>query len=288
MNRNRGRDHSGWIAPLRLPLAGNPETGWQPHGLFTTTTPVLGRLSCHASVLEAGTSPHEPHGHIEEEILIMLSGQADLIVVGSGREAPGQRITVTPGSFVYYPACHRHTLENTGREPAVYLMFKWWTARKRSAKRELAASVFHLDEFADDPAGDDQAGLRYRGVFGGSTGYLGRLHAHLTTVAPGEGYPAHRDPHDVALVMLEGQIETLDGKAEPCDVVYCPAGSQHGLQCCGPEPARYLVFEFAGGADRAPLIRMAMNLRHRLRGPVKTLPGRAVRKLLRLAGLRRR
>ena len=61
---------------LPLPLSRNTETGWQPHFLFNGFTETLGHLTCHVSVLEPGVSPHPPHAHLEEEILVVLDGEA--------------------------------------------------------------------------------------------------------------------------------------------------------------------------------------------------------------------
>src|SRR5690606_38097094 len=66
------------------------------------------------------------------------------------------------------------------------------------------------------------------------------------------GYKAHRDRHDVAIVLLSGRLEA-DGKTvEPFDLLYHSAGTLHGLHNAGDAPARYLVFEFerpGGGPD---------------------------------------
>src|SRR5262249_9285940 len=57
------------------PLARDPERGWRPHPQFYGSTPVLGKIGCHVSVLDPDHSPHRPHAHLDEEILIVLDGQ---------------------------------------------------------------------------------------------------------------------------------------------------------------------------------------------------------------------
>jgi hypothetical protein len=72
------------------------------------------------------------------------------------------------------------------------------------------------------------------------------LHCHLTTLEPGAGYEEHVDPYDVAIVLLEGEIQVLGAKAGPQCVVFCAAGEPHGMFNSGESVARYLVFEFHG------------------------------------------
>jgi hypothetical protein len=83
-----------------------------------------------------------------------------------------------------------------------------------------------------------------RRVFEGPSGCLGKLHAHFTVLAPGGGYEPHRDSYDVAIVTLEGTVETLGQRVEPLSVIYYGAGELHGMRNVGTIPARYIVFEF--------------------------------------------
>src|SRR5262249_44735384 len=73
---------------------------------------------------------------------------------------------------------------------------------------------------------------------------------HLSTLAPGAGYDPHCDPYDVAMILLDGELESLDQRLTPHSVIFYPAGQPHGLKNPGAIPARYLVFEFHG-SDRA-------------------------------------
>lgn len=115
------------IRTLGLPLEENQEDGWQPYSVVRGSTPCMADLSCHVSVLSAGVSPHAPHMHSEEEILIMLKGEADLLIVNEDPVQAEIKHRLRPGSLVYYPAYQRHTLCNPGTESATYLMFKWCT-----------------------------------------------------------------------------------------------------------------------------------------------------------------
>jgi len=85
----------------------------------------------------------------------------------------------------------------------------------------------------------------------GPTSHLRKLHAHVTVLEPGDGYEPHVDAYDVAIVMLEGEVETIGARALPYDVIFYPAGEPHGMRSIGPGAARYVVFEFHGRASLA-------------------------------------
>ncbi|MCB0685696.1 MAG: phytanoyl-CoA dioxygenase family protein, partial [Saprospiraceae bacterium] len=68
------------IHQLQLPLPLEESSAWQPHYIFNGRTAGLDNVTCHVSVLRKGHSPHPPHTHREEELLIVLSGMADVIL----------------------------------------------------------------------------------------------------------------------------------------------------------------------------------------------------------------
>jgi redox-sensitive bicupin YhaK (pirin superfamily) len=54
------------------------------------------------------------------------------------------------------------------------------------------------------------------------------------------------DAYDVAIIVLEGEVETLGQRVAPHGVIFYAAGEAHGLSNPGTTTARYLVFEFHG------------------------------------------
>ena len=86
-------------------------------------------------------------------------------------------------------------------------------------------------------------------VFEGATGQLRKLQCHFSTLGPGAGYAAHRDPYDVAILVLEGEVETLGRRVGASSVVFYPGGSLHGMKNPGTSEARYAVFEFHGSGS---------------------------------------
>lgn len=229
------------IQALPVPLDPAPAE-WRPHPLFALRSGDVEALGCHVSGLRPGCSPHPPHRHAEEEILLLLDGEADLVLPELPAADGGFRHRVRRGQFAYYPAEFPHTLEAVGDRPATYFMLKWLGA-PAGGEAPLAAAVHDLG--LDRPA-ELAAGSPPRVLFDGATGWLGRFHAHLSTVAPGNGYEPHVDAHDVILVTLEGEIETLGASVGPHRVVVYGAGEPHGLRARGAAPARYLVFEMDG------------------------------------------
>jgi len=174
----------------------------------------------------------------------MLDGEADLILPGVSNARGGDRWQLRPGQFVYYPSYFAHTLETTSEQPANYMMLRWFGVRE--GKEETARLGFGLFDLRSQPGARGDAGFNFRVLFEGETRYLSKLHCHLSTLLPGAGYRPHADPYDVALVVLEGEIETLGKRIAPFGVAYYAAGTAHGIRNPTMQIARYVVFEFHG------------------------------------------
>jgi MoaA/NifB/PqqE/SkfB family radical SAM enzyme/mannose-6-phosphate isomerase-like protein (cupin superfamily) len=233
------------VHPLSVPLQPDREKAWKVHPIFRGRTKGMTELACHASVLVQGHSPHPPHAHREEEILMVLSGQADLVLPALKDQIGTDRVHVRAGQFVYYPAGFAHTLEAMGDSPVNYLLLKW---HAKSRASEGQAMTFRAsttcDALPDRDARNATRGWSNRVLFEGPTEYLKKLQSHVSTLSPGAGYDAHRDAHDVAIVVLEGEVETLGRRAGPHSVVFYAAGQPHAMSNPGTVETKYLVFEF--------------------------------------------
>jgi len=230
------------VYPLPIPLQSDGEKGFKPYAMFNGSTSDLREMDVHVSVLNQHQSPHPPHAHREEEILVLLSGEVDVLLPQARGLYGDERHPLQPGEFVYYPAHFPHTLRTTSVEPANYLMFKW-LADPTGATSPLG---FHHLSTRDPAAGPAGEPYRTRILFEGITGWLRKLHCHVSILEPGAGYAPHADAYDVAIVLLEGEIETLGQRVQPHAVVYHPAGELHGIKNPGTIAARYLVLEFHG------------------------------------------
>jgi mannose-6-phosphate isomerase-like protein (cupin superfamily) len=236
------------VCPLALPLAADAQSGFTFYPMFSGATSDLREMEVHVSSLRQNQMPHPPHTHREEEILIMLAGEADLILPEVKGPHGDERFPLKPGEFVYYPAFFPHTLRTTSEQPANYLMFKWDANAAPATKSPIAFGHFRGDASFDENA--NAAGFRTRKLLDGPTGVLRKLHAHASLLDPGAGYAPHADAYDVAIVVLEGEVETLGQRVGPGGTIFHAAGQMHGIGNPGTVRARYVVFEFHGGAAR--------------------------------------
>ena len=227
------------VESLPLPLEQDPEVGWKPHPFFRGGTPNLETIGCHASVLDPGREPHPLHRHDEEEVLIVLDGEATVVLEGADG-AEHSHHAAGRGTFAYYAAGAGHTIRNSTDAPVTYVMFKWHAdPREKDGLLETQLIPRAL-------SADGSSGFSTTTVLEGETRCLRRLQSHLTTLQPGAGYDPHVDAHDVAIVVLEGTLETLGEQVGPDSVVFYAAGESHGMRNVGDVPAIYLVFEFHG------------------------------------------
>lgn len=218
--------------------------GWIPYPILRGATPNVSEMEAHVSVLSPGNSPHPPHCHLDEELLIVLDGEAEIVIPESADPAGARIERMRPGSFVHYPAYQYHTIRNVSASPVTYLMYRWHGAPKE-VERPLRTIVQHANASAPDR---NQQGQAMRLLFEGETGFLSKLHCHETVMGAGAGYPAHEDAHDVAIVVLQGEIEANGQRLGPGGTAFHSAGTSHGVINPGTDPARYLAFEFHRGA----------------------------------------
>ena len=88
---------------------------------FKVRTPTLEQLEVHVTTLNPGKSPHPPHRHPNEEMLIIRQGTVEALVNGEWKR-------VGPGSVIFFASNQLHGLRNVGREPAVYHVINFKTA----------------------------------------------------------------------------------------------------------------------------------------------------------------
>jgi quercetin dioxygenase-like cupin family protein len=86
--------------------------------VFAAPTATLDELEYHSTTLAPGASPHAPHTHQNEEILIIKSGEVEAYVNGEWKRAP-------EGSLVFFATMVPHTVRNSGTTPATYHVVNW-------------------------------------------------------------------------------------------------------------------------------------------------------------------
>lgn len=260
------------------PPDANPGGGWESRHLFRGATPHIADFRCHVSVLARGESPHPPHAHPAEEILIVLSGEVDLILPAEQATPEGERRRLRRGQFVYYPSSYPHTLEGASEATAQYLMFKW-RADPTGEPDPMHCGVFSALERSPETDDPNPHGFRVHHLFSQPTAWLRKLGCHTSALAPGGGYEPHADAYDVAILVLDGEVETLGERVHPGGVIFYAAGEPHGMRNPGKTPAHYVVFAFHARRT-APKARKSRAMRGQPMEPPRPKPKKSSRSWL--------
>ena len=85
---------------------------------FDGPTSQLKAMTAGSLLLKPGMQPHPPHQHPEEEIMIVTSGNGEILV-------GGKKVNVGPGSMMYCESNQLHGVMNTGSEPLLFYYLKW-------------------------------------------------------------------------------------------------------------------------------------------------------------------
>ncbi len=81
-------------------------------------TPASTKFVTGRFTLPPGKSPHAPHTHPEEEVMIIESGKGEIL-------CDGKTTKIGPGSVMYATPNAVHGITNTGSEPIVFYYVKW-------------------------------------------------------------------------------------------------------------------------------------------------------------------
>jgi quercetin dioxygenase-like cupin family protein len=87
-------------------------------GVFAAPTATLDELEYHTTMLKPGASPHAPHTHQNEELIIVKEGAVEAYVNGEWKPAP-------TGSLIFFASMVPHTVRNVGTVPARYHVVNW-------------------------------------------------------------------------------------------------------------------------------------------------------------------
>ena len=97
--------------------------------VFAAPTATLDELEHHTTTLKPGGSPHPPHTHKNEEILIIKSGTVEAYVNGEWKPAP-------TGSLIFFASMVPHTVRNSGTVAARYHVVNWAALGTKPKKAE--------------------------------------------------------------------------------------------------------------------------------------------------------
>ena len=85
---------------------------------FDRPTAMCERLEMHVTQLNKKGPSHNPHSHIETEIILVISGETEMTIDGKEYKAG-------PGDFYLVNSELFHGLRNASDEPCSYFAFKW-------------------------------------------------------------------------------------------------------------------------------------------------------------------
>lgn len=85
---------------------------------FDRSTAMCERLEMHVTTLDREVQSHEPHAHMETEIILMISGETAQLI-------DGKEYTAKAGDFYFMESQSIHGIRNTSDKPTTYFAFKW-------------------------------------------------------------------------------------------------------------------------------------------------------------------
>ncbi|WP_422930825.1 cupin domain-containing protein [Singulisphaera sp. PoT] len=83
-------------------------------------TPGSSKFATGRYELMPGKSPHPPHVHPEEEVMVIESGEGEIL-------CDGKTTKIGPGSVMFTTPNVEHGINNTGDKPIVFYYIKWAT-----------------------------------------------------------------------------------------------------------------------------------------------------------------
>jgi quercetin dioxygenase-like cupin family protein len=96
---------------------------------FRAPTLTLNELESHVTTLNGGQSPHPPHTHPNEELILVKEGAVEAYVNGTWERA-------TTGSIIFFASNKPHTVRNVDSAPATYFVVNWRSADTPVAESE--------------------------------------------------------------------------------------------------------------------------------------------------------
>jgi quercetin dioxygenase-like cupin family protein len=99
-------------------LTAQPNKTGSARKVVQQATATLDELEIHITTLNPGETPHAPHKHPDEELLIVKEGTVESLVNGELKR-------VGAGSVIFQAANQLHAIRNVGSTPATYHVIKW-------------------------------------------------------------------------------------------------------------------------------------------------------------------
>lgn len=114
----RGRKAGGSFMLDWNNIAFKPHDKGGVRQFFDRQTAMLNRFDIHVTTLNPNNKSHDPHTHKNEEIILMLQGNAEM-QIGTAHQKANANDAVYLGSMVL------HNLTNIGTVPCIYFAIQW-------------------------------------------------------------------------------------------------------------------------------------------------------------------
>ena len=118
INIERGVKAGGSFITLWDNIKFKPHERGGVRQFFDRPTAMLNRFDIHVTQLKVGFKSHEPHTHVNEEIILMLDGNAEVQIGITHQKA-------NPGDVVLYGSNILHNITNIGSIPCLYFAIQW-------------------------------------------------------------------------------------------------------------------------------------------------------------------
>jgi (S)-ureidoglycine aminohydrolase len=118
MDLGRGEASGGSLMVSPDSLTFRPNTRGGVRAYFDRSTAMCQRFEMHSTQLDKKGPSHEPHTHIETEIILVFSGKTEMTIDGKEYKAD-------EGDFYLINSELMHGVRNATDMPCSYLMFKW-------------------------------------------------------------------------------------------------------------------------------------------------------------------
>lgn len=90
--------------------------GGRPY--FDRGTAMCERFEMHVTQLNRKGPSHDPHAHVETEIILIISGDTEMTI-------DGKEYTASAGDFYFMESNLEHGVRNATDQPCSYFAFKW-------------------------------------------------------------------------------------------------------------------------------------------------------------------
>lgn len=118
LNADRGKKSGGSFMVDWADMKFVPHDKGGRRNVFDRPTSLFERFEMHITTLNPGLVSHAPHMHLPEEIILIKTGEVEMIV-GDGK------FKSTDGGVVFLDSKISHNLTNVGTEAATYFAFQW-------------------------------------------------------------------------------------------------------------------------------------------------------------------